>query len=648
MPIRTAINDRIAEIVFDHPPVNALDSAGWNELPAIITTSRATPRCACLLVRGEGKGFCGGVDIKEMQAHPERIVELNRGNYLTFKAVRSAEVPVVTAVHGFVIGGGIGICGASDVIIAAEDAYFSLPEVDRGAMGGASHLLRMLPVHKVRAAFFTAGRISRGGSVPRSVPSSASCRATSCSTRRARSPPRSPPRAAGHSCWPRKRSTVSSRATSTMAIVSSRASRSRCTCIRIRRRRATRSSSTRARRSTETQRAVAIDLHYTPAQNAFRAEVRAWMAAHVPADAARDARRRGRLRTAPCLGAHARDRQLGLVTWPRAYGGRGADLIEWLIFEEEYYRAGAPLRVNQNGIFLLGPTLMEFGTAEQKARFLPKMAAGEEIWAQGWSEPQAGSDLAAIRATGDARRRRLRAARAQDLVVARGVCRLVLRPLPHRSGSPSATSGLTFFLRAARRPGVTRASASAQLDGEPGFAEIFFDDARVPVANRLGAEGEGWNVAMATAGFERGLMLRSPGRFQAAAQRLRRALPAPCATKPTRRSRDAVAQAWMDAEAYALNTYLTATPPHGGRLDRRRGEPQQDLLVGARRAPASRRDEPARRARRAAARRAGARRRRRVARRASCSRSPGPIYAGTNEIQRNIIAERLLGLPRGG
>ena len=89
----------------------------------------------------------------------------------------------------------------------------------------------------------------------------------------------------------------------------------------------------------------------------------------------------------------------GMVTWPREYGGRGLDLMQWLIFEEEYYRAGAPGRVNQNGIFLLGPTLIEFGTPAQKQRFLPPMASGDEIWAQAWSEPQAGSDLAGVRAT---------------------------------------------------------------------------------------------------------------------------------------------------------------------------------------------------------------------------------------------------------
>jgi enoyl-CoA hydratase len=175
MPIRVEVADRIAEVVFDHPPVNALDSAGWNSVPGLIAEAGSRDDVRCVLIRGEGRGFCGGVDIKEMQAHPERIVQLNRGNYLTFKAVRECPVPVVAAIHGFVIGSGIGICGAADTIIAADDAYFSLPEIDRGAMGGASHLSRMLPLHKVRAAFFTGGRIGaeeawRLGGVEKVVP----------------------------------------------------------------------------------------------------------------------------------------------------------------------------------------------------------------------------------------------------------------------------------------------------------------------------------------------------------------------------------------------------------------------------------------------------------------------------------------------
>jgi len=157
--IRTDIQGHIGEVVLDHPPVNALDSKAWNELADVITALGSRQEVRCLLVRGEGKGFCAGVDLKEVQQDPQRIVDLNRGNFRTFRAVRSCEVPVVTAVHAFVIGGGIGICGASDVLIASDDAYFSLPEIDRGAMGGASHLSRMLPLHKVRAAFFTGGRI---------------------------------------------------------------------------------------------------------------------------------------------------------------------------------------------------------------------------------------------------------------------------------------------------------------------------------------------------------------------------------------------------------------------------------------------------------------------------------------------------------
>lgn len=175
MPITCTVSDHIAEIVFDVPPVNAFDSETWLALPAIIADAARREDVNVVLIRAEGRGFCGGVDIKEMQAHPERITLLNRGNYLTFKAIRDAEVPVVAAVHKFVIGGGIGICGASDTIIAADDAYFSLPEVDRGAMGGASHLSRMLPLHKVRAAFFTGGNIPaeeayRLGAVEKIVP----------------------------------------------------------------------------------------------------------------------------------------------------------------------------------------------------------------------------------------------------------------------------------------------------------------------------------------------------------------------------------------------------------------------------------------------------------------------------------------------
>ncbi len=175
MPFHTEVRDRIAEIIFDHPPVNAFSGSMWMELPDIITELGRRPDVRCLLIRAEGRGFCAGVDIKELQQNAGAIVQVNKGNYLTFKAIHECEMPVVCAPHGFVIGGGIGICGAADAIIASEDCYFSLPEIDRGAMGGASHMQRILPLPKVRAAFFTGGRIPaseayRLGGVERLVP----------------------------------------------------------------------------------------------------------------------------------------------------------------------------------------------------------------------------------------------------------------------------------------------------------------------------------------------------------------------------------------------------------------------------------------------------------------------------------------------
>lgn len=175
MPIHYSVRDSVAEILFDHPPVNAFDTKGWESIPALVYQASADEGVRCVLIRAVGKGFCGGVDIKEMQAHPERIAKLNRDNYLTFKAIRDCAVPVVGALHGFVIGGGVNIAGACDSLIAAEGAFFSLPEIDRGAMGGAAFMSRMLPVQKVRTNFFTGGRIPvedlhRHGSIEKIVP----------------------------------------------------------------------------------------------------------------------------------------------------------------------------------------------------------------------------------------------------------------------------------------------------------------------------------------------------------------------------------------------------------------------------------------------------------------------------------------------
>ncbi|CEA02613.1 enoyl-CoA hydratase-isomerase [Pseudomonas saudimassiliensis] len=154
------INQGIAELVINKPPVNALDSNEWLALAAQIDALGANPEVRVLILRSEGRGFCAGVDIKELDAHPERIVRVNAGNYATFKAIHRCAVPVIVAVHGFVLGGGIGMAGAADILIASRCATFAVPEVDRGAMGGGAHLQRLFPVQKVRYMYFTGETVS--------------------------------------------------------------------------------------------------------------------------------------------------------------------------------------------------------------------------------------------------------------------------------------------------------------------------------------------------------------------------------------------------------------------------------------------------------------------------------------------------------
>lgn len=155
-PFSTTVHaDGVAEVVLDAPPVNALNSAGWYALAAEIEALGRRGEVRVIVIRAQGRGFCAGVDIKELAADQSLIVHVNAGNYATFKAIHLNPVPVIVAVHGFVLGGGIGMCGAADIVIAADNASFGLPEVDRGAMGGAAHLQRMFGVQKTRYLFFT-------------------------------------------------------------------------------------------------------------------------------------------------------------------------------------------------------------------------------------------------------------------------------------------------------------------------------------------------------------------------------------------------------------------------------------------------------------------------------------------------------------
>ncbi|MFA5941159.1 MAG: acyl-CoA dehydrogenase family protein [Sinimarinibacterium sp.] len=385
-------------------------------------------------------------------------------------------------------------------------------------------------------------------------------------------------------------------------------------------------------------------LEYTERQKQFRAEVREWLAANVPKEPLPSFDLKEGFELHRAWERKLSERGFSAVTWPRELGGRGCDLIEWLIFEEEYWRAGAPLRVNQNGVFLLAPTLMEYGTPEQKARFLPRMATAEDTWAQGWSEPGAGSDMAAIRGKA-IRTNGHYIINGQKTWSTRAVYADWLFGLFRSDPDSQRHHGLTFLLLPLNTPGITIRPIK-QLNGLTGFAEIFFDDVKVPVENRLGDEGAGWNIAMATAGFERGLMLRSPARFQQTAKQLVDLyLQHRDEADADPSIRDAVMKSWAGAEAYALATYRTACRlAKGGHIGAEASTnkifwSELDLLMHE-----------------TAMAILGARGE-------LMPYAPdagdvghwldgflfaqaGPIYAGTNEIQRNIIAERMLGLPR--
>jgi enoyl-CoA hydratase len=157
MGITHVVDDGIAEVVVHYPPVNALPVAGWFELARVITELGADLSVKALVLRAEGKGFNAGVDIKEMQATEgfDALIGANKGCYAAFKAVYECPVPVITAVHGFCVGGGIGLAGNSDILIATKGAKFGLPEVDRGALGAATHLARLVPPLKMRAMVLT-------------------------------------------------------------------------------------------------------------------------------------------------------------------------------------------------------------------------------------------------------------------------------------------------------------------------------------------------------------------------------------------------------------------------------------------------------------------------------------------------------------
>ncbi len=374
-----------------------------------------------------------------------------------------------------------------------------------------------------------------------------------------------------------------------------------------------------------------MDLDYDEQTCAFRDEVRAFLASNTEWFPTKS------YDNAEGFEQHRRwdkvlyDAGLSVITWPQRYGGRDATLLQWVVFEEEYFAAGAPGRASANGTSMLAPTLFAHGTEEQRDRILPKMACGEEIWAQAWSEPESGSDLASLRSTATRtdggwllNGQKIWSSRAPFGERGFGLFRSDPEARRHR--------GLTYLMFDLSAAGVT-VRAIEQLSGDTGFGEIFLDDVFVPDTDVIGEVHEGWRAAMSTASNERGMSLRSPARFTAPAQRLVE-LWRQHGAQPG--FADAVADAWIKAQAYRLHTFGTVTRiAEGGELGAESSVTKvfwseldvtlHQTALEVRGADGELVDGWTD---------------------GLLFALGGPIYAGTNEIQRNIIAERLLGLPR--
>jgi len=392
---------------------------------------------------------------------------------------------------------------------------------------------------------------------------------------------------------------------------------------------------------------MAVELQLSAEDEAFRAEVRDWLAAHLVGEFAE---LRGRGGSGDMEGAvEGRRRWERLLAsagwtclgWPREYGGRGATLMQEVVFNEEYVRARAPGRLGHIGETLLGPTIIAFGTDEQKRRFLPPIASGEELWCQGYSEPNAGSDLGNVQC---------KAERVGDEWVVTGQkvwtslamisdwCFVVCRTDP----SLPKHKGISYLLVPMRQPGV-EIRPIRQITGTSEFCEVFFDGARTAADNIVGPVNGGWKVAMATLAFERGAStLAQQLGFEGELQQVIEAAKASGVTgDPLIRQR--LANAWIGLRIMRLNALRTLSAIEGGaelareamitklywaNWHRDLGKlavdvlgPWSEVLAGT---PYELSD---------------------LQRLFLWTRSE-TIYAGTNEIQRNIIAERGLGLPR--
>ena len=385
-----------------------------------------------------------------------------------------------------------------------------------------------------------------------------------------------------------------------------------------------------------------MDLTLTPDQQAFRDEVRSWLADNVPAEPLPPSSTEEGLAAHRTWERRLHDAGYAAIHWPRAYGGQDADLLTQAIFSEEYARAGAPERVNVLALGLAGPVLIDYGTEEQKQRWLPGMLSCDEIWSQGFSEPDAGSDLAAVKTT---------AVRDGDEFVVNGqkiwttLGRFAdwLFALVRTDRDAPKHHGITFLMIPMDAAGID-VRPIMQINEDPGFAEVFLTDVRVPVDNVVGEVNDGWRIAMATLGYERGTGLGNHIRFSRNVDELidlARAVGR--ADDPL--VRDALARRFVETEVFrhhmsrVLTRMAEGQPPgaeaslnklYWSEMEARIFETGLDLM-----GPDAQLSDSADAGPPVAA----------WHKRAWYARA-AKIYAGTSEIQKNIIAERVLGLPK--
>lgn len=380
---------------------------------------------------------------------------------------------------------------------------------------------------------------------------------------------------------------------------------------------------------------------------ALRAEIRAWMAANLKGRF-EPLRHRGHSGDGDALPElrkewerHLADGSWTCPGWPREWGGRGLSVAEQVVFQEEYGRAGGPGRMGHIGEGLLGPTLIAFGTQEQKDRFLPAIRAGREFWAQGYSEPSAGSDLGNIRT-----RARLDAATGDWLVSGQKVWTSLAHlsdwifVLARCEEGSVGRNGLIFLLMPLSQPGID-IQPIRQIGGGAEFNSVFFDNARAKAGHVVGKPGEGWKIAMALLGFERGIS--TLGQQMAFAQELELiceiARENGAASSPALRQRIARSWAGLRAMRYLAMRVLSGdTSPetrretltykyHWSNWHRDLGKLAMDVM-GPDANVAS--DDP----------------RHERLRQLFLFGRADTIYGGTNEIQLNLIAEQGLGMPR--